>query len=185
METHQQTTGTSAAGNRTDGTAGIGVDPMPSGRPDVAEKADLGKRAVAMIIDSVIATVIGFIPVIGGIIGAAYIVCRDGLEFDFMRQASIGKQLMKLKPVRLDGQPMDLQTSIRRNWMFGFGAIMSVLLYIPIIGWLLMIPVGFIALALGLFEIFKVLTDPEGRRMGDNMAGTKVIEVPERVVVPR
>jgi hypothetical protein len=39
-----------------------------------------------------------------------------------------------------------------------------------------MIPVGLLALALGLFELFKVLTDEQGRRLGDSMARTKVIE---------
>lgn len=142
----------------------------------MTEKADLVKRAVAMIIDSLIAAVVGAVPYIGGLVGIAYMVLRDGLELEFMNRRSIGKQLIGLRPVRLDGQPMDIEASVRRNWMWGIGAITSLLLYIPIIGWLLIPVVSLIALAIGLFEIYKVVTDDEGRRWGDTMAGTKVIE---------
>ncbi len=142
-------------------------------------KADLGKRFIAQLIDAAVAFVVGLVPYIGGLAGAAYFVVRDGLEIEFMDRRSLGKKIMKLRPVRDDGKPMDIETSVRRNWMWGIGAITSLLLYIPIIGWLLIPVVGLIAAAIGLFEIYKVLTDPEGRRWGDNLAKTKVIEVPE------
>jgi uncharacterized RDD family membrane protein YckC len=80
-------------------------------------KADLTKRAVALIIDGLIAGAIGRIPFIGGLIGAAYMLTRDGFEFDFMDHRSLGKKLMKLRPVRLDGKPVDIETSMRRNWV--------------------------------------------------------------------
>lgn len=139
-------------------------------------KADLAKRFIATLIDGVLATVVGFIPIIGGLVGAAYMLLRDGLELDFMDGRSIGKKIMKLRPITNDGSKMTIEKSVRRNWMFGLGALTSLLLFIPIIGWLLIPFVGFAALLLVLFEVYKVLTDPEGRRMGDNMAGTKVIE---------
>jgi uncharacterized RDD family membrane protein YckC len=84
---------------------------------------------------------------------------------------------MKLRPIRLDGQPMTIETSARRNWMFALGGVAWFLKYIPIFGWLLLPLVGIAALALGLYELFRVITDPQGRRLGDTMAGTKVIEV--------
>lgn len=140
-------------------------------------KADLSKRFIAGVIDCVIAVVIGMIPFIGGLIAAAYWLVRDGLEIEFMDRRSIGKKVMKLRPVRLDGRPMDIATSVRRNWMFALGGVVQLLMFIPILGWLLMIPVGLVALALGLLEIFKVVTDSQGRRLGDSMAGTKVVEV--------
>ncbi len=83
---------------------------------------------------------------------------------------------MKLNVVRLDGKPMDLQTSAKRNWMFGFGAISSILIYIPILGWILIIVGSLLALCIGLYECYKVLTDKEGRRWGGELAGTIVIE---------
>lgn len=140
-------------------------------------KADLAKRAIAMIIDSLAAALIGLVPYIGGLASVAYFLVRDGLEIDFMDQRSLGKKIVGLRPIRLDGRPMDLETSVRRNWMWGIGAITSLLVYIPILGWALIPFVMLAAVAIGLFEIYNVFTDPEGRRWGDNMAGTKVVEV--------
>ncbi len=140
-------------------------------------KADLGKRFLAALIDGVIAAVAGAIPVIGGIAGAAYMVFRDGLDVEFMQNRSLGKKVMKLQPVMMDGSAVDLRASFFRNWMWGIGALTSVLLYIPILGWILIPFVAVIALGIGIFEIYKVLTDEGGRRWGDSLADTKVIEV--------
>lgn len=139
-------------------------------------KADLAKRFIAAVIDAVVAGVLGFIPLVGSIAGAAYMLVRDGLELDFMDGRSIGKKVMKLRPVTNDGSKMTIEKSIRRNWMFGLGAFHGILLFIPVLGWILMFIISIVGLLIGIFEIFKVLTDAEGRRMGDNMAGTKVIE---------
>lgn len=145
--------------------------------PVSASKADPTKRVVAGVVDALIAIVIGLIPWVGGIVAAAYWLVRDGLDLEFMDRRSIGKKLLKLRPVTLDGSPMDIEKSIRRNWMFAFGGIVSLLLYIPIIGWLLMIPVGLVGLALVVFELIKVLSDDQGRRWGDSLANTKVVEL--------
>jgi uncharacterized RDD family membrane protein YckC len=136
-------------------------------------KADLTKRAIAAIIDSVLASIVSLIPVVGGIVGAAYILVKDGLDIDFMNKRSLGKVLMKLRPIRLDGQAMDLNTSMRRNWPLAIGSLIAI---IPLVGWLVAVPV---ALVIGIIELVLVLTDSEGRRMGDKLAGTKVIEVSE------
>ncbi len=164
----------------TDGTRSA-MDPGASlAGPMAVGKADLGKRFLAAFIDGLIAGVIGsVIPIVGGIIGAAYMVARDGLDIEFMRRRSLGKKLMQLNVVRLDGKPMDIETSFRRNWMFGLGVLVTLLLYIPILGWALIPVVGLLSAAIGIYEIYKVMTDAEGRRWGDAMAGTKVIEVTE------
>lgn len=146
--------------------------PLTSGVP---AKADLGKRLIAGLIDGVLAGGVSLIPGIGGIIAAAYMLVRDGLEVDFMPRRSIGKKVMELKPVRLDGAPVDLQTSAMRNWMFALGGVTALLVIIPVIGWLLMIPVGLAALGLVIVEIVLVLTDDQGRRLGDKMAKTIVV----------
>ena len=140
-------------------------------------KADPSKRIIAVVIDAVIAVVVGMIPWIGGIIAAAYWVLRDGMEVEFMDHRSVGKKLMKLRPVTADGGQLDMMMSVQRNWMFGLGGIIQFLLYIPIIGWLLILPVAIFSLAIGIIELIKVLTDDEGRRFGDEWARTKVIEV--------
>jgi uncharacterized RDD family membrane protein YckC len=145
--------------------------PAPAPTPKGNGKADLGKRIVAVIIDAACAFVVGLIPIIGGLIGAAYLLLRDGFEFDFMDQRSLGKKLMKLRPVLVDGGKVDLVVSIKRNWIL---AIPSILMVIPVLGW---IAAPFIGLAIGIIEFILVITDPEGRRIGDKLAGTKVIEV--------
>jgi uncharacterized RDD family membrane protein YckC len=139
------------------------------GRPSAASpvasaqsytKADTGKRIVAYLIDALgigfAAGIIAFVPIIGGLISfalpIAYVLLRDGLEFDFMDRRSFGKKIMKLRPVRLDGQPMDITTSIKRNWTF----------IIPI---------------LPIVEFILMLSDSEGRRIGDKVGETMVIEV--------
>jgi uncharacterized RDD family membrane protein YckC len=141
-----------------------------------APKADLGKRIVAGLIDGGLAFVVGLIPVIGGLIAAGYWLVRDGLDIEFMDHRSIGKKIMKLRPVTLDGAPVDIMTSVKRNWMFAIGGLASVLTYIPIIGWLLLIPVVLVALVIGIVELVLVLTDAKGRRFGDKLAATQVVE---------
>ena len=136
-------------------------------------------RFVAFLIDAVAVAVIGLVPVIGGLVGAAYVLFRDGLDIDFMRRRSLGKKLMKLTVVRTDGQPMDLATSARRNWPLVFGSLTQLLLFIPVIGWIL---IPFVLIAGAVFviiEIVRVLTNPEGKRLGDGFAGTQVVTAVE------
>jgi uncharacterized RDD family membrane protein YckC len=139
-------------------------------------KANLQKRAIAAIIDCVAAVLVGLIPIVGGLIATAYWLVRDGLDIEFMPHRSLGKKLVGLEPVTLDGRPVDLETSVKRNWPFAIGGVVQILLFIPIIGWLLMIPVALVALGLGLFELFLVVTSEDGRRLGDKFANTRVIE---------
>jgi uncharacterized RDD family membrane protein YckC len=96
-----------------------------------------------------------------------------------MDRRSIGKKLIKLRPVRLDGQPMDPVTSAKRNLPLAVGAVGSIFWVIPILGWIVAILFGVVGLVIGIIELVLVLTDAEGRRMGDKLAGTKVIEVAE------
>ncbi|GMR12802.1 MAG: hypothetical protein BMS9Abin29_0995 [Gemmatimonadota bacterium] len=70
---------------------------------------------------------------------------------------------------------IDVVTSVRRNWIFSRGAIIHVFLWVPILGLIVAIPVALAGFALGLAELFLLLTDAEGRRMGDKMAKTRVV----------
>ena len=155
----------------------VPTSPVPPPPPTAAAKADLAKRFLAALIDGLLAGVVSLIPVLGGLAAAAYMLVRDGLELEFMDRRSIGKKVMKLRPVRLDGQPMDIGTSVKRNLPLCVGSIGMVFLIIPILGWALAILLGLTGLVLAIIEIVLVLTDAEGRRMGDKMAATKVIEV--------
>lgn len=143
---------------------------------DVARKADVGRRLIAGIIDAVIAMVLAMIPWIGPLLSAAYWLVRDGLTLDFMNGRSVGKKVMNLRPVRLDGRAMDIETSVRRNWMFGLGLIGAFLRIIPVLGLLLIILLGFIGLVLVVIELVLVVTDPQGRRIGDRTGNTRVVE---------
>jgi uncharacterized RDD family membrane protein YckC len=148
--------------------------PAPAGG-----KADLAKRFIAALIDGLLAGGVSLIPFIGGIIGAAYILVRDGLELEFMDRRSIGKKLLKLRPVRADGQPMDPEASIKRNITLCIGAVGAIFWVIPILGWIIAILLGLVGLVVAVIEMVLVLTDPQGMRMGDKLAGTRVIEVNE------
>ena len=139
-----------------------------------SKKAETGNRIIAAAIDGLIAGAISvIIPVIGGFIGAAYMLVRDGLDIEFMDNRSLGKKIMKLRPVVMpDGGKVDLNTSVKRNWMFALGPLGS----IPIIGWFIILP---LAMIISIVEIVLVLTDDQGRRWGDKMAETQVVETGE------
>jgi uncharacterized RDD family membrane protein YckC len=139
-------------------------------------KADVVKRLLAALIDGVLCAVACVVPVIGGLAGAVYVAVRDGLDVDFMKRRSIGKQAMKVRAVRLDGQPMDLATSVKRNFPFMVGLLGLPFLVIPILGWAIAGLLGTVQLVISIVEVVLVLTDPEGRRMGDRFAGTKVVD---------
>ncbi|MEM1093686.1 MAG: RDD family protein [Bacteroidota bacterium] len=141
-------------------------------------KADLGKRFIAKLIDSLIAAALGvvvasFSATLGGIAGSVYLLVRDGLEFDFMNQRSIGKHVMGLRVVRLDGAPMDIETSMQRNWMWAVGGLLPATMFAN----------GFLGAAATVIlvvviigEYYRVVTDPAGRRWGDELAKTQVVE---------
>lgn len=154
-------------------------------KPKTNGKADLGKRIPAALIDGLLVFIVGIIPLIGGLVGAAYMLLRDGLDLEFMDHRSIGKKLMKLRPVAVDGGTVDINTSIRRNWMFILIPLSQAIgsSYI-LLGWRLMWSLrGFRMLLIwagaiiGIIEIVLLITDVQGRRWGDKLAGTKVIEV--------
>jgi len=56
------------------------------------------------------------------------------------------------------------------------GAVFAI---IPILGWLISILLAVVGGFLAVIELVLVITDPEGRRLGGKLAGTKVIEVAE------
>jgi len=146
---------------------------MPASSPtDIPDKLT---RFLALLIDSVVAGVLSAVPLVGGLIGAAYFVVRDGLDLDFMNERSIGKHLMDLRIKRLDGQSMDIEASVRRNWMWGIGPVSSVVAGFPLFGPLFSIALGLLGTVVGLYEAYRVLTREDGRRWGDELADTQVV----------
>ncbi|HPG40482.1 MAG TPA: RDD family protein [bacterium] len=143
-------------------------------------KADPSKRFIAAIIDSAIAFALCVIPLIGGIIGTIYMLLRDGLNYEFMDKRSIGKKLLKLRPVTIKGEEMDIVISFKRNWMLALGVMIMFLIIIPLFGWVLIPLIAVCFFVLGIIESFLILTKKDGRRWGDVLAGTIIIEEGER-----
>jgi len=141
-------------------------------------KADPVKRIIAVVIDFVASMIVGFIPFVGGIIGALYMLFRDALPIEALEYKSIGKKLLKLSVVNIEDptSKIDYAASAKRNWMFALGPIMMFFLFIPILGWIIDILIGIGGLILIIIEIIKIFSDEKGIRLGDKLAGTMVIE---------
>jgi hypothetical protein len=142
------------------------------------KKADPVKRMIAFIIDLVAAMIVGLIPLVGGIIGALYMLFRDSLPIDILDRKSIGNKLLKLSVINIDGKTagIDYTTSAKRNWMFALGPIMLFFIFIPILGWIIDIILGIAVFVLIIIEVIKIFSDEKGIRLGDKWAGTMVIE---------
>ncbi|MEW6227992.1 MAG: RDD family protein [Bacillota bacterium] len=142
-------------------------------------KADLVKRFVAALIDGLIGSVPAFIvPILGGLVGAAYTLTKDALVFELTKDVqwknrSIGKKLMGLQVVNLGGGDVDMTVSVKRNITLAIGSIVAI---VPVLGWVVG---GVVGGVLGLIEILLVLADAGGRRLGDKFANTQVIMVEE------
>lgn len=134
-------------------------------------KVDVGTRVIASIIDGVASYIVGFIPILGAIIGAVYMLLKDGL----FEGQSIGKKVMKLQVITENDTKADFAVSARRNAIF---AIPVALMIIPVLGWVLA-PV--VSLVIVIIELMKVINEPKGRRIGDTWAGTQVIKFSEAV----
>ncbi|MEJ2668415.1 MAG: RDD family protein, partial [Deinococcales bacterium] len=142
----------------------------------VAKKADVTRRFLALVIDIVIAAILSVIPYLGNLLAAAYLLLRDGFDFAFMDHRSVGKRLMRLRPVCDDGSPVTLEVSARRNWPL---AVMSLALFlgvVPVLGFVIR-PLGAAAgIILVVLEGYFAFNDEHGLRWGDGLAGTRIIE---------
>jgi hypothetical protein len=142
------------------------------------------ERVVAALLDGIIAS--GLIALLGGapgaLLGAAYLVARDGVEAGPIHFRSVGKYVMGLGLVRLDGRPVNLETSVQRNWMLAVLFVAGPFVLVPIVGGALASLLSFLGLGLLLFEIYNVLADPAGRRWGDRLGNTRVVETGDGLV---
>ena len=144
-------------------------------------KADVIKRVFAAIIDGLIAGLPSFIPFIGALLGTLYTLTKDAIVYEStgdvgFKNRSIGKKLMNLE-IALESEEdyVDWSVSIRRNLPLAIG---SLIMIIPILGWI----IGpFIALLFALIELILVITEPAGRRLGDQIGKTQVIQSPDPV----
>ncbi|BAS29313.1 RDD family protein [Limnochorda pilosa] len=161
---------------RTHGPRSRGLDDPP--------KADLIRRFVAAVLDGVVAGVLNLaIPLLGGLLGAAYILFKDALPYEVTRNRayanqSIGKRAAGLEVALLEGHgPMSWGLSAQRNWPLAIGAVLGA---IPLAGWVLGPVLGSL---IGLVEALLIVIDPDGRRLGDRMAETQVVPATRRRMV--
>lgn len=132
---------------------------------EVYPKAQVLNRGIAKLIDLFIVAAVGqfFMPV-GFLGGLAYILIADG----FSGGRSIGKRLIGLQTVLPDRREVaGFRESIIRNLPF---AVAQVAFAVPYVGWL----VSAVIIA---FEAVLIIGNEQGRRLGDEVAGTQVLDV--------
>jgi len=132
-----------------------------------ARRARYLVRIVGKTADFIIAMSLWHIPGAAGAFAALfYLLMCDG----FPGGRSAGKWLTGLKVVRVDREPMDLQSSLLRNLTV---ASPFLLYLVPVVGPFLACTVG---LAVLLIETYLGFYDSDGQRAGDTFAETIVVE---------
>ena len=127
-------------------------------------RAGILLRTAAKVLDFIlIAAVIEVIPRAGFFAGMAYLLLGDGL-FD---GRSLGKKLIRLRVISAaSGSACSFRDSVLRNSTLALG---YALWLIPWIGWMFLAAVAAV-------EFVLILGNKDGNRLGDEIAGTAVIE---------
>lgn len=161
------------------------------------KRADNAKRIIAIILDCIFAFLIyipfmllGLIPfagilfsLIGMVIYIGYMGLRDALPIADLGGASPGKKIMGIKAVQQDGSNCTYEISFKRNLPFVIPAALSLIpTLIPVIGVIIGAIFSVVSLVVMLVELYKVMTDEQGKRIGDIIANTMVVEVPKAAV---
>ena len=149
------------------------------------------RRFAAALLDGTLALLIALVPAaltpgvlkgrmfgVGLLLGAAYLLLRDALPYAEWGARSLGKRWLGIRPYRLDRLEMSALSSARRNATVAGAALVWALLYLA--GGYRGVPFGEIALYLAAAvvaaEAVLVAVDPVGRRLGDRIARTRVLE---------
>ncbi|GAB6182907.1 RDD family protein [Thermodesulfovibrio hydrogeniphilus] len=121
-------------------------------------------RTIAKTLDLLLVLVLWKIfPNAGLFIGIFYLLISDGL----FNGSSIGKKFLRIKVMNEQTQvPSDFRSSIIRNLPI---ALSLLFLIIPILGWI-------ICSLIIIFEFIIIIGSSEGKRIGDYIAGTYVID---------
>ncbi len=130
----------------------------------ILKQGNLIFRFLAKLIDLLIVLALTNLFAQAGIyIGIFYLLIADGL----FKGRSIGKKLLRLKVINLQRNThADFRDSIMRNFILGLSLFF---ILIPFIGWIIL----FIIFA---FEFILVIGNPEGKRLGDLISNTIVVE---------
>lgn len=109
------------------------------------------RRSLAFLLDAVIALLLYLF--VGGLFAIAYLILRDGL----WGGRSIGKAVLSLRVIRREGGvAIGLADSLKRNLVF-------------------VIPLVNAAVSASVFEAVNLYFDEERLRLGDRLAGTRVV----------
>lgn len=128
-------------------------------------KAEVLNRGIAKLIDLfIVAAADQVIVPVGFLAGLAYILIADG----FAGGRSIGKRVIGLQTVLPERrEPAGFRESIIRNLPF---AVAQVAFAVPYVGWM-------VSAAILAFEAILIVGNEQGRRLGDEVAGTQVLDV--------
>ena len=131
-------------------------------------KASVVKRIFARLVDGLVAWAFALVlPPIGILVGLIYLAVADGVQ----KGQSLGKMVFGLEVVLADGSPCDLKSSIYRNIPFELALLFAA---VPLLGWILLVIAGIPIL---LIELWLVILDHNGLRLGDRIADTSVVEL--------
>jgi uncharacterized RDD family membrane protein YckC len=131
----------------------------------VYPKAQVLNRGIAKLIDLfIVAAADQVIAPVGFLAGLAYILIADG----FAGGRSIGKRLIGLQTVLPQRrEAAGFRDSIIRNLPL---AVAQLAFAVPYVGWI-------VSVAIIAFEAVLILGNEQGRRLGDEVAGTQVLDV--------
>ena len=127
-------------------------------------KAQVLNRGIAKLIDVfIVAAADQMIVPIGFLAGLAYILIADG----FAGGRSIGKRLIGLQTMLPDRrESAGFRESIIRNLPF---AVAQLAFAVPYVGWI-------VSVAIMALEGVLIIGNEQGRRLGDEVAGTQVLD---------
>jgi len=120
---------------------------------------------------------------IGAALAVGYVLCRD----IFAGGRSFGKKAQGIRVLSAAGGSLSLVDSAKRNAVFAisgaFGLLSATLGLVPVLGDIarcLIFPLtvlGWLAgLTIAVIEIVKIVQEPDGIRLGDQFAGTRVVK---------
>ena len=149
------------------------------------------RRFAAAFLDGSLALLLALIPAaltpgvlkgrmfgVGLLLGAAYLLLRDGLPYGEWGARSLGKRWLGIRPYLPRGGELGWAVSARRNVTVGVAALVPALMFL--VGGYKLIPFGgliiWVSVAVLAAEAALVAIDPVGRRLGDRIAGTRVTE---------
>ena len=149
------------------------------------------RRYAAALLDVTLALIVALTPAaltpgvmkdrmfgLGLLAGAAYLLLRDAIPYAEWGPRSLGKRWLGIRPYRTNHEPLTPVASARRNATVGAAAVVWGLLYLA--GGYRGVPFGevalYAALAVVVVEAVLIAVDPVGRRLGDRIARTRVIE---------